>query len=57
MKGEAKPLPKQICFTDLTQFDKFVKEMNKIRECCSPGSSGNLARASPNQGIGGCCYC
>jgi len=46
MKGEVKPLPKQICFTDLTQFDKFVEEMNKIRHCCSPGSSGNLAHVS-----------
>ena len=45
-RSETKPLPKQICFTDLTQFDKFMEEMNKIHQCCSPGSSGNFAHVS-----------
>ena len=31
---------KNICFMDLSQFDKFIKHVNKIRCCATPGCKG-----------------
>lgn len=31
-----------ICFMDLNQFDKFIKQVNEIRSCATPGCEGAL---------------
>ena len=37
-----KNLPSNICFMDLNQFDKFIKQVNEIRCCATPGCKGAL---------------
>ena len=33
---------KEVCFMDLTQLDKFMKQLNAVRVCATPGCKGNL---------------
>ena len=34
--------PTKVCFMDLTQLDKFMKQLNTVRVCATPGCKGNL---------------
>ena len=34
--------PLRICFIDLNQFDKFIKQVNEVRCCATPGCKGAL---------------
>ena len=33
---------KEVCFMDLTQLDKFMKQLNAVHVCATPGCKGNL---------------
>ena len=35
-------LSNTVCFMDLNQFDKFIKQVNEIRCCATPGCKGAL---------------
>lgn len=35
-------VPKRICFVDLSSFDQFIQQMNRIRRCVTPGCNGRL---------------
>ena len=35
-------VPSNVCFMDLTQLDKFMKQVNQIRSCTTPGCKGDL---------------
>ena len=35
-------LPLKVCFMDLSQLDKFMKQLNQIRVCATPGCKGAL---------------
>ena len=36
-------VPSNICFMDLNQLDKFIKQVNQIRCCTTPGCKGALS--------------
>ena len=36
-------IPSNICFMDLKQLSKFIKEVNQIRYCATPGCKGALS--------------
>ena len=45
---------KEICFMDLTQLDKFMKQLNAVRVCATPGCKGKLAPVHwKRAGLGG----
>ena len=47
-------VPQRVCFMDLVQLDKFLKQMNQICSCNTPGCSGSLVPASVRySGLGG----
>lgn len=35
-------VPNQVCFMDLNQLDKFMKQLNQARVCATPGCQGDL---------------
>ena len=35
-------VPSKVCFMDLTQLDKFMKQLNQVRKCATPGCQGSL---------------
>ena len=35
-------VPNQVCFVDLTQLDKFMKQLNQARVCTTPGYCGDI---------------
>ena len=37
-------VPSNICFMDLKQLDKFMKQINTVRNCATPGCHGALTR-------------
>ena len=39
---QAVSVPQKVCFMDLTQLDKFVKQLNEIRMCATQGCKGEL---------------
>ena len=45
---------KEVCFMDLTQLDKFMKQLNAVRVCATPGCKGKLAPVHwKRAGLGG----
>ena len=40
--ANASIIPSNICFMDLKQLDKFIKRVNQIRGCATPGCKGAL---------------
>ena len=47
-------VPNKLCFANLIQLDKFVKQINKICQCRMAGCSGSLAPLSvKTTGLGG----
>ena len=45
---------KNICFMDLNQFDQFIKQVNEIRCCATPGCKGALTLVCVRSvGLGG----
>lgn len=47
-------VPHKLCFMDLVQVDQFVKQMNQIRSCNTPGCRGSLVPVSVRLvGLGG----
>ena len=36
------PMPKKICFVDLTSLGNFIEQLNRIRKCATPGCNGNI---------------
>ena len=39
-------VPSNICFMDLTQLEKFMKQVHEMRVCGTPGCKGNLTPIS-----------
>ena len=35
-------VPQKVCFMDLTQLDKFIKQLNSMRMCATEGCKGEL---------------
>ena len=35
-------VPHKVCFLDLTRLDEFIKQLNHIRACATPGCKGEL---------------
>ena len=47
-------VPKKVCFVDLTQLDKFMKQLNQMRNCATPGCKGELTPVHvKSAGLGG----
>ena len=47
-------VPLNICFMDLNQLDKFIKQVNQIRCCATPGCKGALSPINvKSEGLGG----
>ena len=47
-------VPQKVCFMDLSQLDKFIKQLNHIRVCMTPGCVGELTPVKVNSfGLGG----
>ena len=48
------PMPKKICFMDLTSLDNFIEQLNQIRKCTTPGCDGKIVPMSIESiGLGG----
>ena len=39
---QAVSVPQKVCFMDLTQLDKFIKQLNNMRMCATQGCKGEL---------------
>ena len=39
---QAVSVPQKVCFMDLTQLDKFIKQLNEMRMCATQGCKGEL---------------
>ncbi len=51
---KATTVPTRLCFTELSQLDKFVKQMSKICRFCTPGCNGDLVpMLIGSEGMGG----
>ena len=47
-------VPHKVCFMDLTRLDEFIKQLNHIRACATPGCKGELIPVHVNSaGQGG----
>ena len=47
-------VPSNVCFMDLNQLDKFIKQVNQIRCCATPGCKGALSPVNVKSlGLGG----
>ena len=47
-------VPSNVCFMDLNQLDKFIKQVNQIRCCATPGCKGALSPINMKSiGLGG----
>ena len=47
-------VPSNLCFMDLNQLDKFIKQVNQIRCCATPGCKGALSPFNVKSlGLGG----
>ena len=47
-------VPSRVCFANLSQLDKFVQQINQVRQCCTPVCDGNLVPMSIGmKGLGG----
>ena len=47
-------VPSKVCFMDLTQLDKFMKQLNQVRKCATPGCQGSLTPVHVKSvGLGG----
>ena len=47
-------IPSNVCFMDLNQLDKFIKQVNQIRCCATPGCKGALRPINVKSlGLGG----
>ena len=47
-------VPSNVCFMDLIQLDKFIKQVNQIRCCATPGCKGALSPINvKSEGLGG----
>ena len=48
------PMPKKICFMDLTCLGNFIEQLNQIRKCTTPGCDGKIVPISIESiGLGG----
>ena len=51
---QAVSLPQKVCFMDLTQLDKFIKQLNSMRMCATQGCKGELTPVKMSTiGLGG----
>ena len=47
-------VPLNVCFMDLRQLDKFMKQLNEVRVCATPGCKGKLTPVHvKSAGLGG----
>lgn len=42
LRKNATVLPTKVCFMDLSQLDKFMKQLNEVYVCATPGCGGKL---------------
>ena len=42
VRKHAPVVPKKICFVDLARLDEFIKQLNHICACATPGYKGEL---------------
>ena len=51
---QAVSVPQKLCFMDLTQLDKFIKQLNSMRMCATQGCKGELTPVKVSTfGLGG----